>query len=138
MEEVTDVAHPLPDEEERSLERYRQQVSSSGYQRRLKGASADYLKPEQFAAGDPVTWKDLLKSMLYPDYGAPATFIRYLEPDDREHLSFFSSLRWDDDCLIGYLDGDLDFVVVACGSARLTHWGNGDAHDELDQPTEFL
>ena len=127
----------LTDEEERSLERYRQQVGSGKYRERLEGATKDYLARVEFTPGEIVPWKDLLKDMLYPEYGAPATFLRYLRASDREYPSFFSSLRWDDDCLIGYLDGDLDFVAVACASARLMRWvDNGESGNLADRGSD--
>ncbi|QGH70776.1 hypothetical protein [Pseudactinotalea sp. HY158] len=99
----------------------------------MTSAAATYLAgAERFEPGTPVEWRDLLRSMRLPDYGAPAVFIRYLDQTDyaRAGAGMFGELRMLDDCLIGILDGERDLVVIPVESRRLMPWrgaaGDGD------------
>lgn len=112
--------------DERARELYRKEVASQEYAERLTQAALAYMNPERFTEGHLVQWKPLLKNEDYPDYGAPAVFVRYLSPDELSKISngLFGQLRINEDALICYLNHDLDLVTMLCNSARLTRWSN--------------
>ncbi|MDN6457974.1 MAG: hypothetical protein L0K38_13180 [Yaniella sp.] len=122
----TELSVPPPafegDENDKSLERYRKSLMSSDYFEHLNAATRNYLSRDMFHEGDVVKWKEFLKEALFPDYGAPATFIRYLTDEDRKGL--IPAYRSESDCLIGVLDGDSDFIVFDVQSSRLMNWAN--------------
>lgn len=105
-------------ERESRRERYRRELQNPQYTDRLVEAASSYLRREDFAPGDLVTWKQYLKSMEFPDYGAPAVFVRYLTAEDPRP----EEPRIDQDCLIGWLDEELDLIVNRANSHRFTAW----------------
>lgn len=103
---------------QRRRERYRNEIQNPLYQERLVAAAQSYTRKEEFATGTLVTWKQNLKSMEFPEYGAPAVFMRYLTESD----PLPEEPRIDQDCLIGWLDEDLDLIVQRANSHRFTAW----------------
>lgn len=116
-------------QQEGHREGYRKAVGDPDYASRLREAMSSYLDVEAFKPGDTVTWKEGLRAATFPEYGAPACFVRYL---DRRELRRHKADRVDHDCLIGFLDYEWDFVIIRASSPRLTHWqvmdtSNGEA-----------
>ncbi len=115
--------HFFEERDEKDLEKYRAEVAKGSYLPTLMQAAAAYLEPEEFSPRDVVRWKPLLKSDQYPDYGAPAVFIRYLTSEEQAAnggVSLFRPMARGTDCKIAYLDKDLDLVTIHVNSARLT------------------
>ncbi len=113
-----DVRQSLEADMKRRLEEYRQRIKQPEYVESLKSVVAEYLSPTSFSPGDLISWKRSLKASWYPDYGAPAVFIRYLNEQD----PLPENPMIDQDCVIGWLDEDLDFVVGRGNSRRFTLW----------------
>ena len=89
------------------------------YATRLRATTESYLQAEEFEPGEMVTWQAGLRGSAFPEYGAPASFVRYASKPEIQNRK---KARADIDCLIGYLDEDWDFVVIPASSRRLTRW----------------
>lgn len=100
---------------------YETMVARDDYESLLIGAASRYLSEETFSAGEVVRWKDSLRSHRFPDYGRPMVYLGNAPSSSDRELFVFGHVR-DADSLVGYLDGEGDFVVIAVESRRLTHF----------------
>lgn len=121
-EATTSVRLAQAEEEARRREalRLHEQVAGErSYQRVLQEVAARYLQePEDIRPGSTVFWKAGLKSWIAPDYGRPMIF---LGPYTRPENSILIPPLFEDlpDSLVGYIDGDRDFVIRSVDRRRL-------------------
>lgn len=101
-------------QEEKARQRYRTVLESSEYEEKLVSAGSEYLRKESFRVGDLVRWKAGMRDRQYPEYGAPAM---YLGEGGRAEVPEKGIV--DGAVKLGYLDGDMDFVVTYVDGNRL-------------------
>lgn len=110
-------------EREKKYEKYSRRLSE--YANDLRQAHAEYSAVEEFRVGDLVQWKLLLKNRQYPHHGKPAIVVEVLDDPitrgkDGERLSE------PEDIILGFLDGDQDFMVFPFAKRRFTLWASAE------------
>lgn len=100
---------------------YEENVSRAEYDDNLREALSILQAPGDFSVGDLVQWKKFMQIAPYPHSGAPAIVVRFL---DDPVLADKDSRRLPEplDVVLGYLDGDNDFVTSHFVSSRFMRW----------------
>lgn len=94
-------------------------VSGSDIQR-LRNMYARFTAPSDFSEGDIVVWKEGLKNRRMPNYGQRAIVVSRLEEPvfDGNTESGSAYFREPLDLILGFFDGDDDFVIFHFDSRR--------------------
>lgn len=123
LSEMTAFARYFEVEQEKVELAYSEYSRNPAYPEHLVSAFASYSKSHVFTPGQLVQWKPLLKNKSFPHYGRPAVIVRMLdEPVVKKPER--GILAEELDIVIGYLDGEQDFVVAHAASRRFTIWAN--------------
>lgn len=105
--------------EARRRERYTKMVQDPEYVLNLRAAAKDYAEVARLVEGDLVQWKRFMRNRKYPDYGSPCVVMGDAPKPEVGPLFTLGSDHDPVDVLIGYLDGDMSFMIVAVDSHRL-------------------
>lgn len=107
------------------LESYERIAGERSYRANLEAAASRLLEePAPLEIGDVVQWKRGLKQGVIPEYGRPMI---YMGPHSKSGQDLFSSISDElSDVLVGFIDGDREFVVRLVDRRRLMLVADGD------------
>lgn len=102
-------------------EAYEANVRRSEYEDNLREALRIFESKVQFGSGDLVQWKKFMKDSFLPHNGAPAIVVRYL--DEAILVGKNGAVLTEPlDIVLGFLDGDNEFVTGHYSSNRFMAW----------------
>ena len=106
---------------------YREVAGKQSYSEDLRAAFDAYSdQSEEFTPGSLIQWKPFMRSAQYPHYGNPVIVVSKIgRPSTVENGDPVLEPK---DLVVGYLDGDQDFVVFAASSRRFTSWSSSTSH----------
>lgn len=118
-------AEALPEGINSAFQDYQNALKDPQYAEHLVNAYRAYTTTEAFSPGDLVQWKPQLRDRLFPEYGAPAVVVRYLDEPD-SHDADGDRKPALDDLVVGVLDSDHNLQLLIVNSHRFTSWSKAD------------
>ena len=94
--------------------------SPSKLAKEVAAAYEVFMKRNEFAAGQLVTWKDRMQNKSKPDYGQPAIVVEVLSEPRVDNTKSAGSPYYDEplDLRLGFIDDQGDFVILLFDSRR--------------------
>ncbi|MCV7357388.1 hypothetical protein [Mycolicibacterium fluoranthenivorans] len=111
----------LDERQEMAEQKYAAVATSSDYPTLLSEALAHYQDVQQFSAGDFVQWKPMMRNRRFPLESVPAIVVDHIDPPLTTNAEG-NRLIEPRDLLIGFIDGDQDFMLAQVPSRRFTEW----------------
>ncbi|WP_159617144.1 hypothetical protein [Arthrobacter zhaoguopingii] len=107
---------------EQFINAYEEAAAEPRYVDTLKSVASEYLDREKFQLGDVIEWKVSMRNALFPSYGRPVVVVGHVENHGNSDASGRQQSADEqlEDILIGFLDGDLDFIIRRADSGRFT------------------